>query len=80
LSAIAIAEGMGIPLSDKGSVPFEGQLKREATMRRQGLIEAQRGVEGGYFLSDLGRKIYEECAGLVRSDNDATCVQGIQGY
>ena len=80
LSAIAIAEGMGIPLSDKGSVPFEGQLKREATMRRQGLIEAQRGVEGGYYLSDLGRKINEECAGLDRSDNDAPCVQGIQGY
>lgn len=71
LNAFAIAENLGVPLNDRGVVPFVGQLKPEGALRRQGLIETQRGPEGGYFLTEYGREVYEEYAGLDMSAKDA---------
>jgi len=69
-SAVQIAESLGLPISDKGSVPIEGQMKRDAALRRQGLIDSVRGVEGGYHLTDLGRTIFQECTGITRESID----------
>lgn len=65
-SAMQIAESLGLSVTDKGKVPIEGQLKRDATLRRHSLIESVRGVEGGYHLTDLGRVIYQECTGMLQ--------------
>ncbi|TNV71274.1 hypothetical protein FGO68_gene13545 [Halteria grandinella] len=64
LSAATISEKLGIPPNEKGAVSFLGQLKPEATLRRLGLLGTQRGVEGGYFLLDKGRQVFEEYSGL----------------
>lgn len=64
LTAYEIAEELGIPLNKRGVVPFIAQVKPEGALRRLGLIETQKGPEGGYYLSPHGREVLDEYLGI----------------